>query len=108
MNLTFTEYRSKVLKTMSTKFDMNYIVRMPGFSTWRSDNICANHWKLAVEVFECVLAMELYYVGELMVHPIKCDQCNQSMAEEAYVHATCNKCRVHNLDKLEAKMRSRK
>lgn len=103
MNMTYTEYRSKVLKIMSTKFDMDYIYRMPRFSTWRSDNICANHWRLDVKIFECVLAMELYYVGELMVHPIKCEQCNASMAKEAYVHATCVYCRTANFKGLKAR-----
>ena len=108
MNLSFTEYRSQVLKTMWTKFNRDYVCQQLGFSTWRVDNICANHWKLGVEVFDCVLAMERYLVDDLMMHPMKCEQCDKDMAEECYIHAICNDCRAKNLDELETKVNSRK
>ena len=93
MNLTFTEYRSQVLRTMRTKFDVDYIVHNSAFSTWRFDNICANHWKLNVEVFDCILAAEKYFVEDLMVYPIKCDKCDGDMADENYIASTCSTCK---------------
>lgn len=106
--ISFTEYRSQTLKTLWTKFNGDYVVRQQGFSTWRVDNICANHWKLGVEVFDCVLAMERYLVDDLMMHPMKCEQCDADMAEERYIHAVCAECRKKNLAELEAKVKRSK
>ena len=107
MNMTYTEYRSQTIKTMRTKFDMDYIVRLPGFSTWRFDNIVANHWKLDVEVFQAILAVEKYLVEDLKVFPMKCEQCGTKMDVDGYIQAICVECREKNSKTLSKILRSK-
>ena len=68
--MTFTTYRSKSLKTLWTKFDMDYVCRLRGFSTWRMDDICADHWRAGSEIFDCVKALESYLTEELSAEPM--------------------------------------
>jgi hypothetical protein len=45
---------------------MEYIVRIQAFSSWRIDDICANHWKSGSDFDPCVEEMDHYIRTELL------------------------------------------
>lgn len=67
--MSFTEYRSKSLKALWKKYNMDYVVRLHNFhfSSWRVDDICANNWKHNNPIHYCVSVLADYLVDELLV-----------------------------------------
>ena len=69
--MNFTEYRSKCIKKLWKIFEADYVCRLPGFSTWRIDDICANHWKHEYSIKLCVEQLTEYLKNDVLTKPIE-------------------------------------
>ena len=71
--MRFSEYRSKSFKAVwsrihdETEYSDYHVCRMPGFSTWEMDDICADNWANANPVGVCVSTLFSYIVDDVII-----------------------------------------
>lgn len=66
--MKYSQFRSKCVRELWKIHSMEHVVFQQSFSTWRIDDICANHWRAnQTDTAGCIKELDYYVRAEVLL-----------------------------------------